>query len=249
MDFAKRDTRRGINSYPENVTRAPGNDVCVVVPMFNEATVVGDVVLRLLERFALVVCVDDGSADNSAEVAASAGATVLRHAVNLGQGAALRTGFDYVRRLADMRYVVTFDADGQHDADDAAAMVGRARSRRLDVVLGTRGQGRPEGQTRARRVVLKFALSLSRFTSGLTLTDTHNGLRVFDRRALSVLTLRQRGMAYASELEGLIARHELTWEEHPVTVTYTEYSRTKGQKNLNAFNIVYDLMTARFLAP
>jgi len=97
--------------------------------------------------------------------------------------------------------------------------------------------------------VLGLALVLSRFTSGLTLTDTHNGLRVIDRRVLGALRLRQRGMAYASELEGLIARHELTWEEHPVTITYTEYSRAKGQKNLNAFNIVYDLVAARFLAP
>ena len=218
--------------------------------MHNEATVVGEVVSALLGRFAVVVCVDDGSSDNSGEVAAAAGTTGVRHPVNVWQGAALRTGFDYIRRLSsNLTYVVTFDADGQHDARDAAAMVERARAHDLDVVLGTRGQGRPEGQPRARRAVLRLALALSRFTSGLTLTDTHNGLRVLNRRALSVLTPRQRGMAYASELEGLIARHDLAWQEHPVTITYTEYSRAKGQKNLNAFNIVYDLVTARFLAP
>jgi glycosyltransferase involved in cell wall biosynthesis len=217
--------------------------------MHNEATVVGEVVARLRERFPLVVCVDDGSTDNSAQVAAAAGAVVLRHPVNLGQGAALRTGFDYVLGKDDIAYVVTFDADGQHDAGDAAAMVERAHSRRLDVVLGTRGVGRPEGQPRSRRLVLRLALALSRFTSGLALTDTHNGLRVIHRRALGALKLRQRGMAYASELEGLIARHGLVWEEHPVTITYTDYSRAKGQKNLNAFNIVYDLLAARFIAP
>jgi glycosyltransferase involved in cell wall biosynthesis len=217
--------------------------------MHNEATVVGDVVSRLRERFSLIVCIDDGSTDNSAQVAAAAGAVVLRHPVNLGQGAALRTGFDYVLGKDDIAYVVTFDADGQHDARDAAAMVGRARSRRLDVVLGTRGFGRPEGQPRSRRLVLRLALALSRFTSGLALTDTHNGLRVIDRNALGTLKLRQRGMAYASELEALIARHGLLWEEHPVTITYTDYSRAKGQKNLNAFNIVYDLLAARFIAP
>jgi glycosyltransferase involved in cell wall biosynthesis len=236
-------------AYADRVDVDWNDDVCLVVPMHNEATVVGQVVSQLRERFSLVVCVDDGSTDNSGEVAAAAGAVVLRHPVNLGQGAALRTGFDYVRGREDISYVVTFDADGQHDARDAAAMVEHARTRQLDVVLGTRGFGRPEGQPRSRRLVLRLALAVSKFTSGLALTDTHNGLRVIDRRALGVLHLRQRGMAYASELEGLIARHGLVWEEHPVTITYTEYSRAKGQKNLNAFNIVYDLLAARLLAP
>jgi glycosyltransferase involved in cell wall biosynthesis len=208
------------------------------------------VVSELLEQFDLVVCVDDGSTDTSFDVASAAGAVALRHPVNLGQGAALRTGFEFVQRhLADVSNVVTFDADGQHDARDARAMVDRARREDLDVVLGSRATKRPEGQPWTRRLVLAGALRLSRLTSGLEHTDTHNGLRVINRRALGVLVLRQRGMAYASELEALIPRHDLSWAEHPVTVTYTEYSRSKGQRNLNAFNIMYDLVTARFTTP
>ena len=223
---------------------------CALVPMFNEASVVGQVVSELLEQFDLVLCVDDGSADTSSDVARTAGAVVLRHPVNLGQGAALRTGFEFVlRHLEDVSHVVTFDADGQHDARDARAMVDRARSEDLDVVLGSRATLRPEGQPWTRRLVLAGALRLSRLTSGMDLTDTHNGLRVINRRALGFFVLRQLGMAYASELEALIPRHGLSWAEHPVTVTYTEYSRSKGQRNLNAFNIMYDLVTARFLTP
>jgi glycosyltransferase involved in cell wall biosynthesis len=223
---------------------------CALVPMFNEASVVGQVVSELLEQFDMVLCVDDGSTDDSCEVARAAGAVVLRHPVNLGQGAALRTGFEFaLRHLDDVSHVVTFDADGQHDARDARAMVDRARREDLDVVLGSRATRRPEGQPWMRRLVLAAALRLSRLTSGLDLTDTHNGLRVINRRALGVFVLRQRGMAYASELESLIPRHGLSWAEHPVTVTYTEYSRGKGQRNLNAFNIMYDLVTARFLTP
>jgi glycosyltransferase involved in cell wall biosynthesis len=218
--------------------------------MFNEASVVDQVVSELLEQFDMVLCVDDGSGDTSSEVARTAGAVVLRHPVNLGQGAALRTGFEFVlRHLDDVSHVVTFDADGQHDARDARAMVDRATCEDLDVVLGSRATMRPEGQPWTRRLVLAGALRLSRLTSGMDLTDTHNGLRVINRRALGVFVLRQRGMAYASELEALIPRHGLSWAEHPVTVTYTEYSRSKGQRNLNAFNIMYDLVTARFLTP
>ena len=236
-------------SYPDPVSAVQIDDVCVVVPMHNEATVVGDVLTRLQEHFRHVVCVDDGSSDGSGAVAAATGATVLRHPVNLGQGAALRTGFEYVQKRLAVKYVVTFDADGQHDADDARAMVAHARQHDLDVVLGSRASQRPAGQPFTRRIVLRLALMLSRFTSGLELTDTHNGLRVINRRTLALFVLKQRGMAYASELEGLIARHDLRWEEHTVTVTYTDYSRGKGQRNLNAFNIVYDLLATRFLTP
>ena len=155
-----------------------GEKVCVVVPMYNEVAVVGSVINNLLEHFDLVVCVDDGSTDGSSVVARSSGAIVLRHPVNLGQGAALRTGFEYVQRHLDATHVVTFDADGQHAPHDALTMVEHAKRDNLDVVLGTRADGRAEGQPFTRRCVLAMALLMSRWTSGLSLTDTHNGLRV-----------------------------------------------------------------------
>ena len=111
---------------------------CVVVPVFNEAAVLGDVLQRLRQHFEHVICVDDGSSDDSRDIALASGATVLRHSVNLGQGAALQTGFDYVLRHTDFGHVVTFDADGQHDPADAAAMLDEARQREVDVVLGSR---------------------------------------------------------------------------------------------------------------
>lgn len=221
--------------------------VAALVPMYNEGLIVGAVVSSLRERFDLVVCVDDGSADDSAQAARASGATVLRHPVNLGQGAALRTGFEYLAARAGIEHVVTFDADGQHDPDDAVAMVATARASGVDAVLGTRGEARPQGQTWSRRLLLRLALRLSRATTGLALTDTHNGLRVLHARILPTLALRQRGMAYASELESLIARREMSWVEHPVTITYSRYSRGKGQRNLNALNIVFDLIAARML--
>ncbi len=217
----------------------------VVVPMFNEGTVIRDVLDELHESFELVICVDDGSADDSAAVAREAGATVLRHHVNLGQGAALQTGFDFVRRTAHIEHLVTFDADGQHSVADAAAMVARARETGADVVLGSRTEGTTAGQPAHKRLVLKAGLRFSRWSSGLELTDTHNGLRVLNRNALHAMRLTQRGMAHASEIEALIARHRLTWIEHPVSIRYSAYSRAKGQSSLNAFNIVYDLMAAR----
>ncbi len=124
-------------------------------------------------------------------------------------------------------------------------MLARARETGVDVVLGSRTIGSTIDQPAARRLLLAAGLRFSRWTTGLALTDTHNGLRVLSRTALETLKLRHRGMAYATELETHIARRELSWVEHPVSIRYSEYSRSKGQGNLNAFNILFDLFAAR----
>ena len=226
------------------------SDAIALVPAFNESTVVAEVVAELRSLFDHVVVVDDGSRDTTAYAAKGAGAVVLRHRVNLGQGAALQTGFDHALSRPGIRYVVTVDADGQHRAEDAVALLELARAADLQVVLGTRYTAdlRPQDMPWSRRLLLRAALRFSRATTGLALTDTHNGLRVLRRDALTRLRLVHNGMAHASELEHHVARLGLTWAEAPVTVRYTAYSRAKGQSGLNAVNIIFDLATARLRA-
>jgi glycosyltransferase involved in cell wall biosynthesis len=224
------------------------DDVCVIVPVYNEALTVATTVSDLLRRFDHVVCVDDGSRDGSAELANAAGATVLRHVVNQGQGAALRTGFDYVLRHTTASHAVTFDADGQHLVEDAERMVARARVADTDVVLASRFTGHTEQMPLAREWILRAAVLFTRMTSRLEVTDTHNGLRVLSRRALERIDLQMPRMAYASELLDAIVPCGLTYVEEPTTVIYTDYSRAKGQKNSNAFNILFDLAIGRLRA-
>jgi glycosyltransferase involved in cell wall biosynthesis len=224
-------------------------DVCVVVPAYNESRQIATTVSDLRAAFQTVIVVDDGSADDTGTVAAAAGAVVLRHAVNRGQGAALQTGFSYALSLESMSYCVTFDADGQHRVDDAVQMVGAAKRQGVDVVLASRFLGHAEDIPDSRRLLLRCALRFSRLTTGLALTDTHNGLRVLSRLALSSIRLRHDGMAYATELENSIGRHGLTWIEVPTTVMYTEYSLSKGQRNSNAINILFDLAVERIRQP
>lgn len=224
------------------------DDVCVIVPVYNEARTVATTVSDLLQTFDHVVCIDDGSADDSAELARAAGATVLRHVLNQGQGAALRTGFDHVLRHTAASYAVTFDADGQHLVEDAQRMVERARAEQIDVVLASRFTGRTEQMPLARELVLRAAVRFTRMTSRLVVTDTHNGLRVLSRRALQRIDLQMPRMAYASELLNAIVPAGLSYVEEPVTVIYTDYSRAKGQKNSNAFNILFDLAVRRLRA-
>lgn len=221
------------------------DDVCVIVPVFNEEPTVGRTIAELRQSFRHIVCIDDGSADGSGEIALAAGAVVLRHPLNQGQGAALQTGFDYALRYTDAKYVVTFDADGQHLVEDAIRMVERAKETGVDIMLASRFTGRTEAMPTMRRMVLRGGLWFTRITTKLAVTDTHNGLRVLNRDALHRIKLDLPRMAYASELLGAIVPNGLTYAEEPVTVVYTDYSRTKGQRNSNSINILFDLAVRR----
>ena len=220
-------------------------NVCVIVPAFNESSVIASTVDALRDTFARVVVIDDGSSDDTADLAHAAGATVLRHPINRGQGAALQTGFDHFLNHTPAEFCVTFDGDGQHRVEDAVTMIERAVTDNLDVVLASRFLGRTEEMPLSRRLLLRAAIRFSRIATGLRLTDTHNGLRVLSRRALRRVHLTQDRMAYATELESAISRHGLSWAEVPTTVLYTDYSMAKGQTNSNAINILFDLATDR----
>ena len=220
------------------------DDVIVIVPVYNEGLTVAATVSGLRQTFRHVVCVDDGSTDGSGDLARAAGATVLRHHVNLGQGAALQTGFDHAV-TAGAHHVVTFDGDGQHLVEDAARMVRHARETGVDVVLASRFSGATEGMPFMRGLVLRAGVYFTRWTAGLAVTDTHNGLRVLSDRALRKIRLQLPRMAYASELLNAIVPLGLTYGEIPTTVLYTSYTRTKGQRNSNSLNILFDLAVSR----
>jgi polyprenyl-phospho-N-acetylgalactosaminyl synthase len=213
----------------------------VVIPLYNEATVIGDVVREVRKELPDVVCVDDGSSDASAAEARDAGAVVVRHAVNLGQGAALQTGIRYALRDRDMKYVVTFDADGQHRPEDAVAMLDRLRQGDVDIVFGSRFLGSTTEASWLKRLVLRAAVAYSNLTTHVRLTDAHNGLRAMNRRSAETLDIRQDRMAHASEIVTQVGQARLRVAELPVHILYTEYSKAKGQSMLNAVNIVVDL--------
>jgi len=225
-------------------------DVWLVVPCFNEGTVIEDVLTAARETFPNIVAVDDGSVDGSAAAIHRAGAHLVRHPVNLGQGAALQTGVEYARAQPGARYFVTFDADGQHQVKDVLAMVERLRTEPVDIVVGTRF-GRPRGEDDQvpllKRIVLRTVVLLSPRTRRLGLTDAHNGLRAFNRRVAEELNLRMNGMSHASEFVELMDSHGWRTAEQHVDILYTEYSMSKGQSLLNGINILSDGLVGKRL--
>ena len=217
-------------------------DVWLVVPLYNEAQVIGDVVRDAVATFPNVVCVDDGSSDGSAAVAEAAGARVVRHPVNLGQGAALQTGFEYALSDPTMAWVVTFDADGQHRIEDVLVMLAKARSEGLDVVFGSRFLDDRTNAGQLKKLVLRAAVGYTNLTTHTKLTDAHNGLRVLSRAVVQRIEISQNRMAHASELVQQIGAMDVRYGESPVHILYTDYSRSKGQSLWNAVNILAELI-------
>ncbi|MCL2454408.1 MAG: glycosyltransferase family 2 protein [Micrococcales bacterium] len=218
------------------------DDTWLVVPLFNEAQVIADVITEARRTFPKIVCVDDGSGDDSAARARAAGAVVVQHPINLGQGAALQTGFSYALQDPAMQYVVTFDSDGQHQVSDAEAMVERLRQKDVDVVFGSRFLDARTKPGLLKRLVLRVATGMSNLFTRTRLTDAHNGLRALNRTALTSIQIRQNRMAHASEIVAQVAKSKLRYTEVPVHVLYTEYSRAKGQSIWNSVNILTELL-------
>ena len=228
--------------------QASHSDVWVVVRCHDEAQVVGSVVRELRSVFPNVVGVDDGSSDASGAQIRQAGARVVRHSVNLGAGAALQTGIEFALLDREARYLICFDADGQHKVSDAEAMVERARREELDLVVGSRFLGTPPiGMPPSRRLILRLGRQFERATTGIALSDAHNGLRVLSRQFASTVNLASADMSYATELLEAVARSGARYAEHPVEIRYTTYSLGKGVRSINSVNIAFDVLVRSLL--
>lgn len=226
----------------EGWTDALAESTWLIVPLYNEGAVIREVMTEAKRTFPHIVCVNDGSGDDSAAQALAAGVDVVEHPINLGQGAALRTGLDYALAQPGAKYFVTFDSDGQHRIVDAQKMVVRLANEPLDVVVGSRFLDDRTRPGALKRIVLKLAVVFQTLTSGVRLTDAHNGLRALNRRAAQEIAINQNRMAHASEIVNEIGLNKLRYTEEPVFIVYTDYSRAKGQSLWNSVNILSDLM-------
>lgn len=218
----------------------------VVIPAYNVAPVLTEVVRSVVPHVDEVLVVDDGSSDTTAQAALSGGALLAVHAINRGQGAALQTGMDIaLRRGADI--IIHFDGDGQHPADQIARLVEPIKKGDVQVVLGSRFLDETSNVPAIRRKVLKLGGIFTRLMSGLNITDPHSGFRALSREAAQKIRLRQDRSAHASEFLQLLARQQLSYREIPVTIRYTDYSMSRGQSSWAAIRIVIDLLKGSLL--
>jgi glycosyltransferase involved in cell wall biosynthesis len=227
---------------------AINRQVFVVMPAFNEGKVLRKTLRPLVEAGFSVVVVDDGSKDNTWRQLVRLGVYPLRHPFNLGQGAALQTGVSFALQQG-ARYIVHFDADGQHSSEDIRGLLDPVMQGKADVVLGSRFLRQEDWQAipLARRILLKGAILVNWLLAGLWLSDAHNGARAFSRQAAQKIVLRENGFAHATEILQQIKAQNLRYVERPTRILYTDYSQMKGQRAWHALDILIDLVIRRIL--
>jgi glycosyltransferase involved in cell wall biosynthesis len=219
----------------------------VLIPAYNEEARIAGAVRDARPFADAVVVVDDGSDDRTGDVARAAGAIVLRHAINRGQGAALQTATEYALDALGAEAVVHFDADGQMAGWEIPAMVAPVAAGEADVVLGSRFLGTAANMPFARRVANRLGCLFTLGFSGIALTDTHNGFRALSRDAARRVAVTIDRMAHASQILDLIVVHRLRYVERPVTITYTRETLAKSPSSLRAFGILKDVLKDKLL--
>lgn len=218
--------------------------IFAVIPAFNEEGRIGQVIKDIEKFVDKIIVIDDGSTDQTATRVQSRKAVVLKHLCNLGQGAAFQTGFEYARR-SKAEIVITYDADGQFKASEIPNLLRPILQKEADIVLGSRFLGQAENITLRKLITLKLGIIFTLIFSEINLTDTHNGFRALNRKALKKIMITQNRMAHASEIIDQIKKNKLKYKEVPVTVLYDNYTRQKGQSVFNALRIAFDLVSKR----
>lgn len=236
---------------PNGPAQNQNSTIWIVIPAYNEEAIIGQVLHELCDQKYSILVIDDCSTDRTGEIAIQFPIVVLRHIVNLGQGAALQTGFDYIQKHTLAKYVISFDSDGQHNVDDIQLLLAPIISGNFDVALGSRflkpsnNKRNLNGMPLSKYTTLKAGVFYTRITTRLNITDTHNGFRAFSIEALRKIHISQNRMAHGSEILMEISKNKLTYCEVPVNIAYTEYSKKKGQTIFNSLNILWDLIFGR----
>lgn len=215
----------------------------VVIPIFNEAPILDSVLNSVRSVFPNVFCIDDGSRDGSAAVVQKNSIRIISHSLNIGQGGALQTAFSVLAMENRFKYLITFDADGQHDPLDAKRMLLKLVESDADVIFASRFlEGNVHNVPLIKRVMLRSVVKINRYLTDVDLTDTHNGLRAIKVSAAANLQLVHFGMAHATELVSKVLQSGLRYREISVDIAYTPYSKSKGQSVFNSVNILFDFL-------
>ena len=218
--------------------------ISIIIPAYNEVDTIRQVIADIRSESAdyNIIVIDDGSTDITAALAANAGAVVLRHLVNRGQGAALKTGTDYaIMNGADV--VVHFDADGQFLAGEIKDVVAPIITGEADIVFGSRFLAKKSTMPWFKKhIILRLAKFVNRIFLGVNLSDPQSGFRAFSREAAKKLNWQQDRMAHCSEIMHLAFKNKLRVREVPMTIIYHNF----GQRLHHGFKILGEFFLGIF---
>lgn len=224
-------------------------NICIIIPAYNEATVIKSVICDVQEVFKKtkyqinILVINDASTDKTAEIAQKNGAIVISHILNSGAGSATATGLSYAQRN-NFDIAATMDADGQHSAKDVLKGIDKIIKDNNDLLIGSRLID-SKGMSKSKIIGNKGLSAITNIIFGIKCTDSQSGLRIFSRKALESLRWRTSGYEFCSEMLWRAKQVGLQISEYPINAVYTEYSKSKGQNNWNAVNIIKSLLKRR----
>lgn len=203
--------------------------ILIIIPAYNEGATIGRVLSKIKRHgYSNIVVVDDGSTDETAQIARNKKVKVISHILNRGPGAATQTGMEYARTIG-VDCVVTIDADEQHDPEDIDVLVDGIFLKGINLAIGNRFMKGTNNIPRIRVIFNGIANLITYFFSGKWISDTQSGLKAMDAEALQVINVDRDGFEFCSEMVIKANRLGLQIKEFPVSVYYTNESRRKGQ--------------------
>lgn len=216
----------------------------VCIPAYNEEKAIGDIVKRSLAHAEKVIVCDDGSTDNTANIAKQSGATVISHKKNEGYGASIITLFDRARQEnADI--MITIDGDGQHNPDQIPLLVRALQENNVDVVIGSRFLDKSSGTPGYRKQGIKIITSAANFGSDFKVSDSQSGFRAYSKGAIKSIHPTETGMSVSTEILLKISNKGLSLAEVPITVSYDQDTSTQ---NPVPHGIVVLMNTLKFIS-
>lgn len=204
-------------------------NILIIVPVFNEASVIENVLIDIKKQGYSNICmVNDGSTDNTKEIAEKHKVRILTHPINRGAGAAVQTGITYAKN-ENIQYAILMDGDGQHQPEDIENLVRCMQESGADIVIGNRFENSENDIPQRRIAYNRIANIFTNLICKKNYVDTQSGFRLLNRNAIEKLKLRNRDFGFCSEMIIEAEKLDLRIEETPIRVLYTKYSMAKGQ--------------------
>lgn len=214
--------------------------IVAVIPCYNEEKTISQIILRVKKYVDKVIVINDGSSDNTAILSKQAGAFVISHPYNVGKGAALDTAFKYLRTI-NCDFAVFLDGDGQHDPDDVPQVISPICEGKADMVIGSRflsGSSEIPFYRKVGQIVLNIATNIG---SAVKVTDSQSGFRGFSRKAINIMSFKEKGLSVESEMQFIAGHSNLKVSEVPIKTIY--FSHLKRNPVKHGLNVLLRIMS------
>ena len=220
------------------------SNISVVIPAYNEGTKIQEVLNSLKNKYDYnLVVIDDGSSDDTYEKYIKVSPYTLKHIINRGAGAATETGIKFALNYLKSDYIILLDADGQNHENELEPLIQKIKTENLDIILGSRFMNGYNNQVPFKKHILHlFGRIYTFLLSNIWLTDNHNGFRIMNKKAASLMKFTFSRFEFSSEMQDIVSVNKLKFKEVQINVSYTEYSKQKGQKISNSIRIIFNFL-------